>query len=139
MVYGQTVYALSIELGFDSQPQAVIDDLTDVPASEVIEPLGKEIAALPGVRGVAFSSDTPPLQNTNMSILYRSPVPDDNQLIIERLTVDHDFFALYGVKPLAGRVFSKQFPTDVRSVPADTSREATEAIVVNGPSCPSSG
>jgi putative ABC transport system permease protein len=131
VVYGQTVYARSIELGFDSSHKLVVDDLTDVPASEVIEPLGKEIAALPGVRGVAFSSDTPPLQNTNMSILYRSPVPDDNQLIIERLTVDHDFFALYGVKPLAGRVFSKQFPTDVRSVPADTSREATEAIVVN--------
>ena len=131
VVYGQTIYARNIEVGFDSSHKLVIDDLTDVPASEVIEPLGKEIAALPGVRGVAFSSDTPPLQNTNMSILYRSSVPDNNQLIIERLTVDHDFFALYGVKPLAGRVFSRTFPTDVRSVPADTSREATEAIVVN--------
>ncbi len=131
VVYGQTVYARNIELGFDSHHKLIIEELGDVPSRVVIGTLEKEISALPGVRGAAFSSDTPPLESTSMSLLFRTAVPDNNRLVIERLAVDHDFFGVYQVRPLAGRLFSREFPSDVRGAPEDPAREATESIVVN--------
>src|SRR6185503_9440524 len=91
----------------------------------------QEIAALPGVRGASLSSDSPPQSSNNNTLLYRQPVPDNEKLVMETMSVDWDFFEVYGVKPVAGRLFSRDFPTDRKNVPEDTSKQATQAILVN--------
>jgi putative ABC transport system permease protein len=138
VVYGQTIYARNIELGFESSDKLVVESLEDMPSPELLITFRKEVNALPGVRGAALASDKPPLEGNNNTILYRSPTgfnpatsKDGDRLLVEMLAVDFDFFDVYGVKPLAGRVFSREFPTDVVHVPEDKTREATESIVVN--------
>lgn len=131
VVFLQTRYARTIDLGFQSGSRLVVDDLPDMPTPEARATLKTEVGALPGVRGVALSSDTPPLEGIENTLLFRSPVPDDERLIIETLYVDVDFFGLYGVMPLAGRLFSADFPGDERKVPDDPKEEATESIIVN--------
>lgn len=131
VVFLQTRYARTIDLGFQSGSRLVVDDLPDMPTPEARATLKTEVSGLPGVRGAALSSDTPPLEGLENTLLFRTPVPDDERLIIETLYVDVDFFGLYGVMPLAGRLFSADFPGDERVVPEDPKAEATESIIVN--------
>lgn len=127
----QTVYARTIDLGFQPAHRIVIDALDDMPSAELRDTLKKEVSALPGVRRAALSSDTPPLDGMENTLLFHSPVPNNDRLLIETLRVDVDFFDTYGVIPLAGRLFSRDFPGDARKLPEDPKAEATESIIVN--------
>lgn len=131
VVYVQTIYARTIDLGFDTADVLVVDAIEDMPDPQQRETFKKEVAALPGVRRAALSSDTPPLHDMENTLMFRTPVPGTERLLIEQMSVDVDFFPLYGVVPLAGRLFSRDFPGDVRTIPDDPAVEATESLIVN--------
>jgi len=131
VVYGQTVYARHIELGFESRNRLVVEGLSDMPQRDLDETLKKEIGALPGVRRVSLSGDRPPLEGQNSTLLFPSSVPGADKLIPETFDVDVDFFDAYGVRPLAGRVFSRDFPGDAEVIPRDGVSEPHQSIVVN--------
>jgi putative ABC transport system permease protein len=79
---------------------------------------------------VAISSDTPPQKNNN-TILYPEPVPGEHNFVIETMRVDAEFFSVYGIEPVAGRLFSKDIESDIQHLPEDKTREGTQSIVVN--------
>ena len=132
LVFGQARYARNLDLGFQTSNKVALDALRDMPGDgETVATLKREIAALPQVRSVSLASDAPPLENNNNTVLYPTAVPGDDSFLVETMRVDHDFFSLYGVAPLAGRVFTKDIATDARNLPEDESQEATQSIVVN--------
>src|SRR5204862_2710565 len=61
-VYSQTVYARTFDLGFAHDNHLVVKGIHDLPSPELGGTLQRQIAALPGVRGAALSSDGPPLE-----------------------------------------------------------------------------
>jgi putative ABC transport system permease protein len=131
VVTGQTIYARTIDLGFRPADKLVVEALSDMPSREVDETLKKEIGALPGVRGLAFSSERPPHEGQNNNIFFTSAVPGDESLLAEMVAVDFDFFTVYGLKSLAGRLFSADFPGDVPVLDPEARTELRQAIVVN--------
>ncbi len=132
IVYGQTSYARDLDLGFDKANKLVVLGLYNLPGKgATAQTLKGELAKLPHVRHVSMSSDAPPLSNNNNTVLYPSATERDTKFIVETLRVDADFFTTFGVEPLAGRVFSPEYGTDVRHIPDDETREGTESIIVN--------
>lgn len=129
-IYCQTVYARRLDLGFQSADRLMLDGLGDLPTAEMGATLKREIAALPGVRGVALSWDTPPLSSNNNTLLYPTPQPSEERLIVETLFVDPDFFAVYEVAPLAGRLFSGDRPTDF-APKRDQTTTLRQGVVIN--------
>jgi putative ABC transport system permease protein len=129
-VYCQTVYARSLDLGFETEQRLTLEELGRLPSNQVRATLKREIAALPGVRGVALSSDTPPLSNNSNTLFYPTAQITDERLVIEEMRVDPDFFGVYGVAPVAGRLFSADRPADF--VPAEgQTGELRQSIVIN--------
>lgn len=104
-IYLQTRFARTMDLGFDHAGRAVLNGLDDVPTDEARQTLKREVQALPGVRGASLSSDAPPLRSNNNALLYPGPTVGEDKLLVEQLHVDADFFAVYGVAPVAGRLF----------------------------------
>jgi putative ABC transport system permease protein len=131
VVYGQTIYARGIDLGFQPADKLVVEDLDDMPSRDIDDALKKEIGALPGVRSLSFSSERPPHQGQNNNLFFPGPVATNDKVLAEMVEVDHDFFTVYGVKPLAGRVFSAAFPGDAPTRRTDRSVEPRQSIVVN--------
>lgn len=132
VVYGQNRYARNLDLGYASSNRLVVEGVSDMPGKgELAATLKQSIGGLAGVRHVGLSSDSPPLSSNNNTILYPSPTVTDKKYLIETIQVDWDFFTAWGVEPLAGRLFSSEFPTDVYNVPEDKSQEATQSLVVN--------
>jgi putative ABC transport system permease protein len=129
-IYAQTVYARSFDLGYEHRDRMTLEGVSDLPSPAAGATLKREVAALPGVRGVTLSADAPPLQNNNNTLLSPRPTIGDDKLIVETLRVDPDFFTVYDVKPLAGRLFSNDRPTDFRP-PDEFAGEKKQSIVIN--------
>jgi len=129
-IYAQTVYARTLDLGYQHTDRVVVDSLGDLASAEAQQTLKREVAALPGVRGVALSSDSPPLENNNNTLLYPTATVSEQRLIIETVGVDPDFFTVYGVAPLAGRLFSADRPGDFRP-DRKAGGELRQSIVIN--------
>jgi len=129
-IYGQTLYARTLDLGFRSEHRLTLKGLGGLAGNEVRATLKRELAALPGVRGVALSSDSPPLENNSNTLLYPSAQVGDEKYIVEEIRVDPDFFTVYGVAPVAGRLFSADRPSDFQPKD-DQVGELRQSIVVN--------
>src|SRR5262249_59748823 len=69
-IYGQTVYARTLDLGFRSEHRLTLKGLGTLASNEARATLKREVAALPGVRAVALSTDTPPLHSNNNTLLH---------------------------------------------------------------------
>jgi putative ABC transport system permease protein len=130
IVYAQTVYARSLDLGFATRDRLALQGISDVP-EPVHAALKRELATLPGVRGVALSSDVPPLQSSSNALLFPSAAPGETKYIVETIRVDPDFFTVYDIRPLGGRLFSLDHPGDFEPLPGDTNPDPKHGVVVN--------
>lgn len=129
-VYAQTVYARTVDLGFAREHRASLTGLQQLPQKELRETLRREVAALPGVRAASLSSDKPPLDDSSNDLLFLTPDQTGAQLLVEKLYVDLDFFRVLEVEPLAGRLFSADFPGDFL-IEASETATGSQAVVVN--------
>jgi cell division protein FtsX len=107
----QTRYAMRADPGFDSAPLLVID----LPqAARPQTPRGAawraELARLPGVAGVAAAED--PVGDGFIGNNIEFKRTDGTATYLVRRAVTSDFFALYGLKPLAGRLFDSRIDRD---------------------------
>src|SRR5262249_24348088 len=64
-----------------------------------------------GVMGTALSSNAP-----GLGVVYRGTIPEgfsaEDRMFIANISADYDFFDLYSIEVVAGRVFSRDFPSD---------------------------
>ncbi len=114
VVYGQMIYAQSMNLGFDKSQKLTLQGLRDDQIQAKAAIIGLEMAKLPGVKGVAYASDSIPQRSNNNTIVEPPQGQGGEPLVIEQMSVGIGFFELYGVEPLAGRLFSEDFRGDLR-------------------------
>jgi putative ABC transport system permease protein len=130
VIYAQTRYARTFDLGFAKDDRLVISALDDI-TPEARETLKREVGAVAGVKGVALSSDTPPLNNNNNTLFYPTATVNSDRYLVEQLRVDPDFFSLYGVEPLAGRLFSRDRAGDFAVTDDDKRPDPKQSVVIN--------
>lgn len=109
VIYNQLQFIHNKDLGFDSEKVLVVplknEDLIDK-----LDVLQDEIGKISGVLSVSASSNVPGRQFNQNSI---SPASDlERRIYSAEIFVDHDFFTTLGIDFIAGRGFSKTFPTD---------------------------
>ncbi len=129
-VYSQTRYARTIDLGFEKAGRAGLAGLQRI-AAEQRETLKREVAAIPGVRVASLSSDKPPLSDSSNDLLYPNADQTGMQILVERIYVDADFFSVYAVQPLAGRLFSLDHPGDYDVEPTEDGVAGSRSVVIN--------
>ncbi|HEY4031756.1 MAG TPA: ABC transporter permease [Caulobacteraceae bacterium] len=120
VIWRQTVFATKQSLRLDSDQMLLVQERCGQDAFE------KQAAALPGVVGAACSNMAPVL-NTFSTAAH---LPQGGQITIYSNEVGFGFFELYGLKPLAGRFFSRDHGGDWTTV-VDDHPDRTEAVVVN--------
>jgi putative ABC transport system permease protein len=129
-IFSQTVYARTLDLGFQHDHRLTLP-VGQLPSRPTAATLRARVAVLPGVLGASLSSDAPPLKSDDTQFIYPTPVPQNDGLAVQWLAVDPSFFEVYGVTPLAGRLFDGARPgdfiPDLNNIPAD----ARPSIVIN--------
>jgi len=112
----QTRYASSLDPGFDAAPLLIVRTADDMRSANV-RAFRDALARLPGVTGVAVS-DAPVTVNFNSTALRRE---GGTTTEISYHQVSPEFFGVYRLKPVAGRLFD----------PARDRPEDEDKVVIN--------
>jgi putative ABC transport system permease protein len=111
VIAGQTHYALNDGLRLDKAQMVMMDVRAPPgpPKPRCREAFVDQVRRLPGVQGAACANLTA-FDESDVPVTVDLPGGRDLQFTMG--IVDHGFFELYGLKPLAGRFFSPAHPED---------------------------
>jgi putative ABC transport system permease protein len=104
-VWWQARYASQADPGFDPRPQLVLA-LPGEPASAAVHAFKTALARLPGVDGVAAMEEAVGRDGNKSVILIDRPGRESVPL--ELKDVGANFFEVFGLRPLAGKLFSRR-------------------------------
>jgi putative ABC transport system permease protein len=110
VVYRQLRYVQNQNLGFDKEHVLVIP-VVDPPARFCYKSFKN--AALQNADVLAVSASTSvPGGLIGDNLLHPEGIPENENIIMETLLVEHDFISTLGIAMAAGRDFSRDHPTD---------------------------
>lgn len=107
----QMDYLRSTDLGFEKDQQIVIP-LRSANAKKIFLTLKSELAANNQIASVGASMYYPGIFNPSDIGLYKEGASMQNAKQTHLNNVDFSFLNTLGIKPIAGRLFSEQFPSD---------------------------
>jgi len=103
----QTAYAMRASPGFDPDPLLVVEMAEDVEhdTTPAIRSLVAALEAQPGIRGVAVTDDA--VGRRHSFFMRELRRPGGANIVAGRKAVSANFFQVYGLTPLAGRLFDR--------------------------------
>ncbi len=117
-VYAQLHYAMNEGLRFDK------DQILEIrsPCESIF---ATEIRKLPGVNRVACSGGS----ILSLARPLKVTAPDGRVVDANMAVIGFDYFDVFGIKPLAGRVFSRDIASDV--APMDRASSGQPSVIIN--------
>jgi len=120
IVYGQLDYVRNTNLGFDKDQMLVLDFGGDPEVQRGLEAIKQQLMQHPAVTGAAASGNIPGDYFAVVPTTIETDAGKVQELRMAAYTADYDAVALYGMKLVAGRAFSRDFQTD-----------STQALMLN--------
>ncbi|MEO8567939.1 MAG: ABC transporter permease, partial [Ginsengibacter sp.] len=115
VIAGQMHYLRSTDLGFDKDGQIIIP-LRSETAKHLYSPLKDGWIKLSQVQGVGASLYNPGIFNPSDNAFYKEGESMNNAKRTRMNSVDEEYLQTLNIKPVAGRLFSKEFPSDTGNV-----------------------
>ena len=117
VIAGQMHFLRSADLGFDKDRQIVIPLRSD-DAKNIYTSFKNELSKLPQVESVGASSYYPGMFNANNNLFYKDgQTTNDAKLTQMNVAfIMRDYLKTLNIKPVAGRLFSKDFPSDTKEI-----------------------
>ncbi len=115
IVYKQVRFMRSQPLGANIQQTLVLEGAQSVKDStyqHALQPFKNSIVQLPGVKNMTVSTSIMGKENFWANGITRLDADQSNPVTIDYLGVDYDFIPFYEMKMVAGRNFSRDFPSD---------------------------
>ncbi|WP_020401341.1 ABC transporter permease [Kordiimonas gwangyangensis] len=113
VVYGQKVYATNMDPGFNKENLIVVRNTGRSGAIDKRDAFKEQVARLPGVKSVAFSSDAPASGNESNNTVRVPSEEGERSVLIGSHRIDYEFFDTYEIPMLAGRAYSREYALDV--------------------------
>jgi putative ABC transport system permease protein len=134
VIYGQTLFARSMDLGYDYESKLALSGLRGLGDQQTA--LIQELENISGVSGVALSSEVPSQDNENNTGFKRLDAGAagnlQQEVILNYYTVGYDFFELYDMDLVAGRTFDENRGTDeIVAIDAKTKEIGTAGLIIN--------
>jgi putative ABC transport system permease protein len=120
VVYTQLDYMRNHSPGFKKDHRLVIDFQFDGRITNHREAVKHQLSSLQGAGMVSMSSGIPGRANHTFTTHIENSEKEIPELQWNAYFVDHDFLTQYGIKVIAGRGFSREFPAD-----------STDALLIN--------
>lgn len=119
IVYNQVSFMRNRQLGVNIDQTLVVngvDAVNDSTYASIYPSFRQNILSLKDVSGITGTSDIPGTEITWSTDWQRLRGNPKKNYTLRHLGVDYDYFKYYGLKIIAGRSFSKDFPTDKKGV-----------------------
>jgi len=132
-VYGQRLFATTMDPGFNKDNLMLVHNLGRNGAQDKQDVFRQQLLSIPGVKSAALSADSPASGNESNSSVTKEGEDPDQSVLIGRQVVDYEFFDTYEVTVVAGRTYSADRETD-GNPPTDNvveGQELTGTLVIN--------
>jgi putative ABC transport system permease protein len=120
IVYYQMDHLLNKDLGFDREQMLLLDYNYDGQVNAKSEVLKTELLKIPSITSVAYSRSVPGGYYPNAGTEIETPDGKTTMKGQPIFQVGMDFITHYGMKLIAGRTYSREYPSD-----------STQALIVN--------
>ena len=130
IIYAQTLYARTVDAGYNRHGLLQIQGLQAREVQPAVETLKRELSRIDGVQAVAATGIGVAPGNNSVTSTYLPGSPKGIDLGI--YVVDADFFPTMGMKLIAGRNFSEKVAMDDSTTPFPTDKSAEAAFVKRG-------
>jgi len=130
VIYGQTVYARTLDPGYERSHILQIGELSRYQLLDKGETLAERMRRIPGVQAVGRTTigvATDNENNTSVMVPGRS-----DPVLIGTYQVDEGYLAAMGLRLLAGRWFDERRPMDDMTLPFPPDPAAERAIAARG-------
>ncbi len=136
VIYSQTLYARSMDVGYDVSNKLVLHGLSSSEVSNKKQVIVDQLIRIPGVESVVLSSEVPSQDNENNTGFRLLDIQDDgaanDDIILNYYNAGYGFFESYKINIVAGRGFDKAYGSDEVIPVAEGSETAGRAnIVIN--------
>jgi putative ABC transport system permease protein len=130
VIYGQTVYARSVDPGYKRDHILQLDELGRAQLFPIADSIVERIKRIPGVKAAALTDLGINTNNTNNSFII--PPESNKQVLIGQYTVGEGYFDAMGLTLKAGRWFDPNRPMDDMTLPYPPQPEVEKAIAQRG-------
>ena len=130
VIYGQTVYARTVDPGFNRDNILQVDELGRAQLFPLADSIVKRTERIPGVTAAALADIGVNTNNSNNSFII--PPGSNKQVLIGQYNVGVGYLDAMGLKLLAGRWFDANRPIDDATVPYPPQPEVEKAIAARG-------
>jgi putative ABC transport system permease protein len=110
-ISNQMHYLRTKDLGFIKDQQVIVPLRTSA-SKEIYTSFKNQLLANPAVSSVGASIYYPGISNVTNWLLYKQGNPPDQTKTVFINRVDESYLQTLGIRPVAGRLFSKDFPAD---------------------------
>jgi putative ABC transport system permease protein len=130
VIYGQTVFARSVDPGFKRDHILQVDNMSRAQLWPKGEMIAAQMKRVPGVVAVGRTDIGVATDNNNNTGLI--PPGSSKQITIGQYNVDEGFFDAMGLKLLAGRWFDPNRPMDDMTTPYPQDQNVERALAQRG-------
>ncbi|KZN34201.1 hypothetical protein N480_21600 [Pseudoalteromonas luteoviolacea S2607] len=113
IIYNQVSFLKNMDLKFDKENVVVIKNINWTDIAPHYKTLQAELEKHPDVLSVGGSTEVPGVDYNVVGTYTLKGQSETNSISLNRLDMDYGFFDSYNVKLLAGRLFSRQYPSDL--------------------------
>jgi putative ABC transport system permease protein len=113
-ISNQMNYLRTKDLGFEKDQQVVIP-LRTTTAKSIYPTLKNELLAHPAISQAGASIFYPGITNVTDWLLYKQGNASDQTRTVFMNFVDETYLSTLGIQPVAGRLFSREFPADTNN------------------------
>ena len=130
VIYGQTVYARTVDPGFNRDNILQLDELGRAQLFPIAENIVQRVERIPGVTAAALTDIGVNTNNQNNSFIF--PPGSNKQVLIGQYNVGVGYLEAMGLKLLAGRWFDANRPLDDATLPYPPEPEVEKALTARG-------
>ena len=130
VIYGQTVYARTVDPGFKRNNILQVDELGRAQLWPLAEGIVQRTERIPGVTAAALADIGINTDNQNNSFII--PPGSNKQVLIGQYNVGAGYLDAMGLKLLAGRWFDANRPMDDMTIPYPPEPEVEKALAARG-------
>ncbi|MFL6847884.1 MAG: ABC transporter permease [Sphingomicrobium sp.] len=130
VIYGQTVFARSVDPGFKRDHILQLDELGRAQLFPKAEMIVNQIKRVPGVEAAALTDIG--VNTNNQNNTYIIPPGSNQQVLIGQYSVGDDYLNAMGLTLKAGRWFDANRPVDDMTTPYPRQPEVEKALAARG-------
>lgn len=132
VVYGQMLYAKSMDLGYNKENLIIIHDAERGAVLEKLPLLVDEFNRINDVKNVTWSNFTPGSTQENNTTMRTPELPSEDSILIGNRGVGYNYFNTYNIAFLSGRDYDREH-NDVRASFEDVraGKGYTSSIIIN--------